>query len=172
MTSLLIYNMFHSISSKKKWWGIFTKNIKETRPPHTHTYLVLSHKKNNIFVASPKLTCHISYINSCIYRITLLTIFINLLNDLSEGRRLHLHPHHGEDSSHLGKRNCRNILYMMYQSYHILYRIDVLRYHFGFPIWEYQKFCPLHKKNVLFGPKTSKFGPKLAYQGKMGKLKS
>merc|ERR1719150_1705608 len=33
------------------------------------------------------------------------TIFINLLNDLPEGRRLHFHPHHGKDSSHLVSRN-------------------------------------------------------------------
>ena len=33
----------------------------------------------------------------------------------------------------------------------------------GLPIWGYQKFYSLPPKNWIFGPKTAKFGPKLAF---------
>ena len=99
------------------------------------------------------------------YRITLLTIFINLLNDLSEGRRLHFHPHHGEDSSHLKKKKWRNILYMIYRSYYIYIIYDQSLWFSDIRVPKL--LLPPSPKNWIFGQKTSKFGPKLAYQGKM-----
>ena len=38
----------------------------------------------------------------------------------------------------------------------------------GFLIWGYQKFYSLPPKNRIFGPRTAKFGPKLAFLVKYG----
>ena len=37
-----------------------------------------------------------------------------------------------------------------------------------FLIWRYQKFYSIPQKNWIFGPKTAKFGPKLAFLAKCG----
>ena len=88
------------------------------------------------------------------YRITLLTIFINLLNDLSEGRRLHFHPHHGEDSSHLEKKKWRHILYMIYRSYYIYIIYDrCTTVSLWFSDMRVPKLLLPPQKNWIFGQK-------------------
>merc|ERR1712038_1339874 len=95
--------------------AIISMNSSKSRVPDpsssTSSMMLLMSSSVNLLSNSRKISFRVSVeINpmqslSYILKASLRSFFINLLNDLSEGRRLHFHPHHGEDSSHLVSRN-------------------------------------------------------------------